>query len=168
MAQKKKPKYRLQPLLIVKEKHKKQCEIEMGRAIRNVAEQKERLKTLEQEKENIVKRKLQARLDMSRQVAGGETRIFDSGLHLNYLDKLQDDVVAKEKEIERQHEVIKEAEERVKKARRDYIDAAQDLKMMEKHKELWEKKLQQQLNYKEQKELNELGNVVFQIRRMGG
>ena len=73
-----------------------------------------------------------------------------------------------EKEIERQHEVIKEAEERVKKARRDYIDAAQDLKMMEKHKELWEKKLQKQLNFKEQKELNELGNVVFQIRRMGG
>ena len=168
MAPKKKQKYRLEPLLIVKEKHKRETEIELGKAIRNVAEQKERLKVLEQEKENIIKRKLQARLDMSRQVAGGETRIFDSGLHLNYLDKLQDDVVAKEKEIERQHETIKEAEERVKKARRDYIDASQDLKMMQKHKELWQKKLQKELDYKEQKEMNELGNAIFQIRRMAG
>lgn len=166
MAAKKKPKYRLQPLLIVKEKHKKQMEIELGRAIKNLAEQKERLKTLEEEKVKIIQRKKDARLEMSRHVTAGETRIYDSGIHLNYLEKLQDDLVAKEKEIERQHEIIKEAEERVKKARRDYIDAAKDLKMMEKHKELWLKKWQKELNYKEQKELNELGNVIHQIRQM--
>ena len=167
MAGKKKPKYRLAPLLIVKEKHKKQMEIELGRAIRNLAEQKERLKTLEQEKVKIIQKKKQARLDMSRHVTAGETRIFDSGIHLNYLEKLQDDLVAKEKEIERQHEIIKEAEERVKKARRDYIEASKDLQMMEKHKELWLKKLMKELSDKEQKELNELGNVIHQIRRMG-
>jgi flagellar biosynthesis chaperone FliJ len=166
MAGKKKQKYRLAPLLIVKEKHKKQMEIELGRAIKNLAEQKERLKKLHEEKEQIIQRKKNARLEMSRQMTAGETRILDSSIHLNFLEKLQDDLVAKEKEIERQHEIIKEAEERVKKARRDYIDAARDLKMMEKHKELWHKKLMKELNYKEQKELNELGNVVHQIRNM--
>jgi hypothetical protein len=76
--------------------------------------------------------------------------------------------VAKEKEIERQHEIIAEAEERVKKAKRDYIDAAKDLKTMQKHKELWQKKIMKELNYKEQKEMNELGNVIHQLRRMAG
>jgi len=168
MPGKKKPKYRLQPLILVKEKHKKQMEIELGRAIKNLAEQKERLKTLEKEKEQIIQKKKDARLNMSRHVTAGETRIFDSGLHLNYLEKLQDDLVAKEKEIERQHEIIKEAEERVKKARRNYIDASKDLKTMEKHKELWYKKLMKELSYKEQKELNELGNVIHQIRQGAG
>jgi len=166
MPGKKKPKYRLAPLLIVKERHKKQMEIELGRAIKNLNEQKERLKKLQEEKEQIIQRKKNARLEMSRHVTAGETRIFDSSIHLNFLEKLQDDLVAKEKEIERQHEIIKEAEERVKKAKRDYIDASKDLKMMEKHKELWHKKLMKELNYKEQKELNELGNVIHQIRNM--
>jgi flagellar export protein FliJ len=168
MASKKKQKYRLEPLLIVKERHKKQTEIELGRAISNLKQQKDRLKTLEEEKEEIIQKKKEARLEMSRRVSVGESRIYDSSLHLNYLEKLQDDQVAKEKEIERQHEVIAEAEERVKKARREYIDAAKDLKMMQKHKELWQKKLMKELDYKEQKEMNELGNVIHQLRRMAG
>ncbi|MFO1518556.1 MAG: hypothetical protein U1F57_02655 [bacterium] len=165
MAPKKKPKYRLEPLLIVKEKHKKQTEIELGRAIKNLADQKERLKTLEEEKEQIILKKKNARYEMGRRVSQGESRIYDSGLHLNYLEKLQDDVVAKEKEIEAQHEIIAQAEERVKKAKRNYIDASKDLKAMEKHKELWRKKLLKELDYKEQKEMNELGNVIHQIRK---
>lgn len=164
MAPKKKQKYRLEPLLIVKERYKKQTEIELGRAIKKLKDEKERLKTLEKEKEEIIHKKREARLDMSRKVAVGETRIFDSSLHLNYLEKLQDDLTQKEKEIEKQHENIKEAEENLAKARRNYIDACKDLKTMQKHKELWIKKLNKELNMKEQKELNELGNVIHQLK----
>lgn len=167
MAAKKKPKYRLQPILLAKERAKKQSEIELGRAIKNLNEQKERLKVLEEEKEKIILKKKQARLEMSRSVVSAETRIYDSSLHLNYLEKLQDDLVMKEKEIERQHEIIAEAEETVKKAKQNYIQAAKELKTMEKHKELWMKKLQKELNFQEQKEMNELGNVVHQLRKMG-
>lgn len=166
MASKKKIKYRLFPLLIVKEKQKRKAEIELGRAIKRVAEEKEKLKKLEKEKEEIVQKKKDARLEMSRQVSAGESRVYDSGLHLNYLEKLQDDVVAKEKEIENQHEAIQNAEEAVKQARRDYIDASRELKMMEKHKELWEKQQMKKLDKQEQKEMNELGNVIHQLRGM--
>jgi len=162
---KKKEKYRLEPLLVVKERYKKQTEIELGQAIKKLKEEKEHLKTLEKEKEDIIQKKKNARLEMSRQVSVGETRIFDSGIHLNYLEKLQDDLTQKEKEIERQHEKIKEAEEALVKARRNYIEACKDLKSMQKHKELWLKKLHKILSMKEQKELNELGNVIHQIKR---
>lgn len=165
MAAKKKEKYRLEPLLIVKERYKKQTEIELGKAIQKLKEEKERLKTFEDEKEGIIRKKKEARLEMGRRVAVGESRIFDSSLHLNYLEKLQDDLKEKEKEIEKQHETIKEAEEALAKARRNYIDACKDLKMMQKHKELWQKKLSKELNMKEQKELNELGNVIHQLRK---
>lgn len=164
MAAKKKQRYRLEPLLTVKERYKKQTEIELGRAIKRLKDEKERLKKLEEEKEEIIQKKKNARLEMGRQVSVGETRIFDSSLHLNYLEKLQDDLTEKEKEIERQHETIKEAEAELAKARRNYIDACKDLKSMQKHKELWLKKLNKELSMKEQKELNELGNVIHQLR----
>jgi len=164
VAAKKKQRYRLEPLLTVKERYKKQTEIELGRAIRRLKDEKERLKKLEEEKEEIIQKKKNARLEMGRQVSVGETRIFDSSLHLNYLEKLQDDLTEKEKEIERQHETIKEAEGELAKARRNYIDACKDLKSMQKHKELWLKKLNKELSMKEQKELNELGNVIHQLR----
>ena len=165
MAPKKKEKYRLEPLLIVKERYKKQTEIELGRAIRKLKEEKEKLKTLEKEKEEIIRKKKEARLEMGRRMAVGETRIFDSSIHLNYLEKLQDDLTQKVKEIERQHELIKEAEANLVKARRNYIDACKDLQTMQKHKELWQKKMSKELSMKEQKELNELGNVIHQLRR---
>jgi len=167
VASTKKQKYRLEPLLTVKERYKKQTEIELGKAIKKLKEEKERLKVLEREKEEIIRKKKEARLEMSRRVAVGETRIFDSSIHLNYLEKLQDDLTAKEKEIERQHELIKEAEQNLVKARRNYIDACRDLKSLQKHKELWLKKLKKELNLREQKEMNELGNVIHQLRRAG-
>ena len=53
-------------------------------------------------------------------------------------------------------------------ARRDYIDAARELQVMEKHKELWQKKLNLELNNKEQKELDELGGTIHQLRKWRG
>lgn len=164
----KKPKYRLEPLLVVKEKYKRETEIALSKAIKRLAEEKEKLKKLEKEKEEIIEKKKNARLQMGRKVAEGDARIYDSSLHLNYLEKLQDDLEAKEREIKRQQEVIEQAEQNVKKCRRNYIDASRDLEMMQKHKELWKKKLQKELDAKEQKEMNELGNVIHQMKGMRG
>ncbi len=154
-------------MLVVKERHKKQTQMELAQAIKALNEEKERLKTLEKEKEGIIQRKREARLKMSQQVTRGESRIYDSGIHLNYLEKLQEDLTMKEKEIERQKETIEAAEEEVKKARRNFIDASKDLQAMEKHKELWLKKMLKEISMKEEKELNELGNSIHQLRKMG-
>ena len=71
----------------------------------------------------------------------------------------------KEEEIQRQKEVIEQCEVQVKRARRDYIDAAKELRIMEKHKELWKKKLQKELSKIEEREMDELGNVIHQLRQ---
>ena len=54
------------------------------------------------------------------------------------------------------------------RARRDYVDAARELQVMEKHKELWEKKLQNELTRKEEREMDELGGTIHQLRRWRG
>ncbi|MBF0493125.1 MAG: hypothetical protein HQM15_10140 [Deltaproteobacteria bacterium] len=159
-------KYRLEALLVVKERNKKAAEAELSHAKKQLEEEKQTLKRLEEEKKGIIAAKLNARLKMSQHMTSGETRVFDSSIHLNYLEKLQDDLTNKDQEIKLQHEKIERAEERVKTAKKDFIQASKELQTMEKHKEMWVKKVMKTLDAKEQKEMNELGNAIFQIRKM--
>ena len=165
---KKKEKYRLQPLLDVRIRNKRNAEIELGRTIRLLKEEQERLVKLEDEKKAIIQQREDARKEMSEMLRMGESVVSDSHGHLNFIKRLVEDEAKKDEEIENQKIQIEKAEERVASAKRDYIDACKEVKIMEKHKELWQKKLKQKLEYEEQKVMNELGNVVHQLRKMNG
>lgn len=159
--------YRLQALLIIKEQEKKRTELVLATAIKELAEARERAKELVREKEEIVKKWHAARDEMSKEMTAGSS-IFDGNVHTNFLRKLKEDEEEKEKEIEEQKEVIKEAEEAAAEARKEYIEASKELKVMEKHKELWRKKVEKELSRKEERELNDLGNTIHQLRRWKG
>ncbi len=155
--------YRLQVLLRIKERIKRQSEMALAKAIITLNKEKETLKTLEKEKDDIIKSFKNARKDMADHVKVGG-KIGYSHVHVNFLDKLKDDEEKKEEEIDDQKLHIEDCEEKVTSARRDYIEAANQFKVMEKHKELWEKKIKNELSAKEAKELDELGQVIHQLK----
>lgn len=159
------PPYRLQVLLTIRERNKRNAEIELSRAVKQLKEEEERLQTLKDEKEELKEKKHNSIREMSRKLSGGESLVKESGVHLNFLKKIDEDIEEKEKEIEEQEETVKLAEEELKQARVDYIDACQAMKVMEKHKELWLKKQKKKLNAAEEKELGELGNVIHQMKK---
>lgn len=161
------PKYRLQALLILKERAKRSAEIELSKALKKLKEEEEKLAKLEQEREEILQKIVDQRDEMSREVGSGKAVMQDPQFRLNFVRKLKEDLADKEQEIEEQKQVIQQAETRVQRARQDYIIAAQEENMMLKHKELWEKKLQQQLNAEENKQMNELGQVIHQMNQKG-
>ena len=72
----------------------------------------------------------------------------------------------KDEEIKVQKQVIENCETQVKRARRDYIDAVKDLRVMEKHKALWWKKVQAEISRQEEREMDELGNIIHQMRKV--
>lgn len=160
-------KYRLQALLTIKQRMKKKAEIALARALKALMDAKEKLKKLEREKEEIVEAWKEARKEMKRKVATG-VMIGEGNVYVNYLRKLKEDEEKKEQEIEDQKGVVEEAEAAVKVARKEYIEACKELRVMEKHKELWEKKLKAEISRKEEREMDELGNVIHQLRRMHG
>ena len=162
-----KEKYRLEALLTIKAHEKKRSEIALAMAIKELNEAKKHLEELEKEKEEIIEKWKVARDEMSKGMTAGSS-IFDGNVHNNYLKKLKEDEKEKEEEIEEQKEVIKEAEVVVADAKRDYIDAAKELKVMEKHKELWQKKVQKEISRKEERELNDLGNTIHQLKKWKG
>lgn len=162
----KKEKYRLQPLLQVRLKNKRKTEIALSKAMAELKAEEEKLKVLEKEKQDIIARRENSRREMAEKIAMGESVVYDTQVHLNFLKKLQEDEEQKDKEIEEQKEAIKRAEEKLAQAKRDYIDACKEVKIMEKHKELWQKKLKKKLEFEENKMMNELGNVIHQLRKM--
>jgi len=162
----KKEKYRLEALLVVKIRNKRNAEIELGRAFSSLKEEEEKLADLKEEKEEIIQRREDTRKDMATRVASGESQVSESHGRLNFIKKLIEDEEKKDEEIEEQKKEVEKAEERVAQAKRDYIDACKEVKIMEKHKELWKKKLLKTLNKEEAKIMNELGNVLHQLRGM--
>lgn len=162
-----KPKYRLQALLTIKAQAKKRAEVALGRAIIALKEAREKLEKLKEEKKRIIERWKEARAEMKRRMAQG-AMVGEGNVHVNFLRKLKEDEEQKQAEIEGQEDVVAECEERVALARRAYIDACKELQVMEKHKELWEKKVKDELTRKEEREMDELGGTIHQLRRWRG
>lgn len=160
-------KYRLQALLTIKENERRRAELVLATAIKELAEARKREKELIKEKKEIIEKWKESRDNMSKDMTAGSS-IFDGNVHTNYLRKLKEDEEEKEKEIEEQKEVITEALKAVADARREYIDASKELKVMQKHKELWMKKVEKEISRKEERELNDLGNTIHQLRRWRG
>jgi len=162
----KKTKYRLQVLLNLKEREKRRCEIELAKAIRKLEEEKKKLKELENQKIELEERIAHEREEMRSKVSGGDAKIKDPQVHLNFIRKLQEDLEELERKIEDQKNEVKLAERGVQRCRANYILAAQELNVMEKHKELWEKKMKKELSLEESKMMNELGNTIHQMNKM--
>ena len=164
----KKEQYRLEPLVKLKQRQKRESEIKLARAIRELEKEKEILKKIENLKKEIGAKREKTRNDLRKKVASGQARIKESEYYIGFMQKLMDDEEKVDEEIKLQKEVIEKAEEKLKRAKRDYIDAAQELNIMEKHKQLWTKKMRLKLTALEDKKMNELALVAHQMSRMKG
>lgn len=161
------PKYRLEVLLRIKERLKKRAEMELARALKKLLEEQEALRRFEQELEEIIEKWNTGRLEMKSSFDGGPL-VGKGNVHVDYLRGIKEDEAAKRKEIDEQKEQVVQAETKVAAARRNYIDACKELQIMEKHKELWQKKMRGELGKLEARKLDELGNAIHQLKRWRG
>lgn len=159
--------YRLQALLTIKEREKNRAAELLARAIVALQEARKKEKELIEEKEKIIKKWFEARDEMRHIMDKGGV-IEEGNVHVRFLRKLKEDEEQKQKEIEEQHEVVLEAETAVVSARKEYISAAKEHQVMVKHKELWRKKEQAELSRKEEREFDELGNTIHQLKKWKG
>lgn len=159
-------KYRLEVLLKTREREKRRAEELLAKAISALTRARQREDELKEEKKKIHEEWKQRRMEMrDRMDAGG--RVSDGNVHVRYLRKLKEDEAAKDDEITTQHERVLQCERRASEARREYIDAVKAMRVMEKHKELWRKKVAAEISRKEEREFDELGNIIHGRRQRG-
>lgn len=161
----KQPHYRLQVLLDQKARLKQKAEIRLAQTIARLEAEKKRLRRFEEEREAMIAKRKEVRLELHQRVSTGKARIKDGSYGIHYLKRLEEEQKQKEAQIENQKRLILDCETEVKRARRDYINAVKELRIMEKHKELWWKKAQLELLRHEEKEMDELGNIIHQLKK---
>lgn len=158
-------KYRLDVLLRLKERQKKEAEQALSVAIQELKQEEEKLQQLESLKQSVIEKREKYRKEMRDKVSTGQSQVRQSEYYMNYMKKLSEDEELIQLDIENQKQVINNAEEKLKRAKRDYIDASTELNMMEKHKDVWQKKKQKEKIKIENKKMNEMGNIVHQIKK---
>ena len=109
--------------MILKARAKRETEIKLAKVIKELEAEKKKVANLEEKKKNIQARREKARTDMRNKMGSGQASIKDSQFHLGFITKLKEDEDVVEQEIKEQKEVVRQVEDKLKRARRDYRDA---------------------------------------------
>lgn len=156
------PKYRLQTLLEIRERAKKEAEEAFAYAMQMLAEEQARLAEEEENLERMIADRHRRREEYARQLASGEMKITDQSNAYRYIERLKEKEVDQQTVIDAQKEQVREAEKEVKRAQDALIEATQEMKALEKHKEKWAEEVRRERMMREEGVMDEIGQAIFQ------
>lgn len=162
------PKYRLQPVLDSKEKKKQDAEKLLADARSELARQQDILKQREQDVARAMEKKEMFSSDFMKKMEGGmDTSKIAQGKA--YLEVLKQNIVTAKKRVEEQAKVVQGCEQKVQNAVLKLTEATKEMKVIEKHKENWAEAVKKDVEFKEEKEQEEIAqNLYEQFRRKKG
>ena len=160
------PPYRLQTLIEMRERAKKEAEQAFSDAVKALEKERAELKRMEQE---LVTRKAERKqkvlAHLQQVMAKGNAGVSGFNQMNRYEERLKDEEAQLALEIERQKENVKNAEKRVEQCRYVMAEAAKELKAIEKHKENWQKQVKEERDKREEMNQEEIGNTLFLMRQ---
>lgn len=159
------PPYRLQPVLNKREKAKQEAERVLGEAQKALALEKEKEAECERAIELAIQKKEDFKAEMNQKMMEGTLDVEKIKMHKNYLKSLDFEIEQARQRLEEQKVVVQQAEQVVEEKRMVLIDATKEFQAIEKHKENWIKQLKKEMEEAEQKEQEEIGNVLYVQRK---
>ena len=160
------PPYRLQTLLEIRERSKKEAEQAFADATKALEQQRAELRRMEEElATRKAERKQKVMAHLQQVMAKGNAGVSGFNQMNRYEERLKDEEAQLALEIERQKEVVRVAEKLVEQRRREMAEAAKELKAIEKHKENWQKQVRTERQAKEELNQEEIGNTLFLMRQ---
>ena len=162
------PKYRLQALLEIRERAEEEAKEHFARAQQRLRQEEQTLKQFEDELEQMIEDRHRRRQEYANKLASGEMKITDQSAAYRFIDRLKEREAEQKGKIDGQREMVYEAEKALKRAQDELVAATQDLKALVKHKENWEKKLKKERQMKEEDNLDEIAQTIYQQRQRRG
>ena len=157
----KQPDYRLQTLLGLREKAKDEAERHLGDCVRILKEEQERLADMEAELRRMVaSREAKSRDYAEKQMRGEMSAQAMIGAQA-YIERMKELEEGQERAIDGQKQVVENKKGDVEQARGLLVEANQELKALEKHKEKWAEKIKKEQQTKEEAELDELAQTMY-------
>ena len=158
------PPYRLQVLLDIRTKAEDAAKDAFAAALKDADKEKKHLVTMNQQLERMKverKAKVQAFLQEMTQKGGGISGFQQMG---RFEQRLKDEEAQFVLDIERQKEVVDQAEQLVEQRRAEMAEAAKERKAIEKNKETWAKAVKAERQKKEEADQEEIGAVLHLAR----
>ena len=158
------PPYRLQVLLDIRTKAEDAAKDAFAAALKDADKEKKHLVAMNQQLERMkVERKarVQAFLQEMTQKGGGISGFQQMG---RFEQRLKDEEAQFMLDIERQKEVVDQAEKLVEQRRVEMAEAAKEKKAIEKNKETWAKEVKAERQKKEESNQEEIGAVLHLAR----
>lgn len=154
------PPYRLQVLLDIRTKAEEEAKDAFAAAVKLAEKEKKQLVAMNQQLERMKverKAKVQAFIEEMTQKGGGITGFQQMG---RFEQRLKDEEAQFALEIERQKDVVLQAEKLVEQRRLEMAEAAKEKKAIEKNKEAWTKQVRAERMKKEELNQEEIGAVL--------
>ena len=157
----KKQEYRLQALLEIRKRTKEDKEQELGQCLQRLETEKDSLAEMKQKLEEMLQdRERRAKEYADKQMRGEMSAQAMTGAQ-SYLKRLKESEAIQEELIRGQESVVRQRQDEVQAAREMLLEATQELKNLEKHKEKWEKKIKKERQAKEEQEQEQLAQAIF-------
>jgi flagellar export protein FliJ len=156
-------KYRLEPVLNVREQAKREAERLLAARIGQLERAEQELARREREVELCRERQAAARAEMLEEMCDGAAanRALAHRTHLADLRLIEGELVAA---VEEQKGVVARCEAEVEKARAALVEAAREVRVIEKHREVWRERERRELARREQKLNDEIGAILHERR----
>ncbi len=158
----KKEAYRLQALLEIRERTKKEKEEELAKAQKKLQEEKQKLEELRKQLEDMKAHLLKKQREYAEQISRGGMigSLYNrADRHLKFLeDKIQK---FEEEEIKEQEKRIAFAQQEVDWAHEELLQAMQEYKALEKHKEKWLEQQKKEMMAKQELQEEEIATTIF-------
>lgn len=153
--------YRLQALLGIRERKKEEAERALGAALQALKKEQDRLREMEAELERMIaKRKAKMREYAEKSMRGEMSAQDVVGANV-FIDRLKEQEEAQKNTIEGQKAVIAQKQEEVSQARKAVVDATQELKALEKHKEKWVAQVKKEREAKEEEAMDDIAQAIY-------
>lgn len=154
------PPYRLQALLDIRTKAEDEAKEAFSAAVKDAEKQKKQLATMQQQLERMKverKAKVQAFLEEMTKKGGGINGFQQMG---RFEQRLKDEEAQFALDVERQKEVVVQADKLVEQRRAEMAEAAKEKKAIEKNKEAFLKQVRAERMAKEELNQEEIGNAL--------
>lgn len=158
------PDYRLQVLYDMRDKAKKEAEDAYGEAMKAKIGEEKKLEEMKQELVRMAEFRENKRIEYANKAARGECTVQQIQANSRHLDRLKEREGAYKMEIEKQKDAVKAAERVVEEKKEVMIQATQQLKALEKHKEKWTAEVKREMAIKEEDNLEDIAQTIF-LRR---
>jgi flagellar export protein FliJ len=157
--------YRLQTLLGIRERAEEAAKEAFAQAMNALNRERQTLKELEDELERMIEDRKRRREEYSQKLASGEMKITDQSNAYRFIERLKEREAEQQAKIDAQKESVREAEKLLKRAQDALIVATQDLKALQKHKEKWQEEVKRERAMREEDNLDEIAQTIYQSQK---